>query len=222
MLLRADFLRLISLDEDLANFVSLIYARNFTQYKNQSRQIARQLRLLDDPSTPITDAGKFLVALGHAMLHPDQQSTEFVIHPPKHRNKTSRCTQARSDDTLATPVSLALVRIEDASTSATEISYETHVRGEAAVAADFVRCLRRACPGKSIFVATPHRIQRQAVREALSKHQGNSQTSIIDEVIEELSYLDMEEQLEQREESEIVVDTIERLQGAALASGNLR
>ncbi|KAG6813299.1 hypothetical protein H0H92_012454 [Tricholoma furcatifolium] len=55
-----------------------------------------------------------------------------------------------------------------AGAGAGDVAYETHVRGEAAVAAALVCALRRCAPQDDIFVATPHRVQREAVKSALA------------------------------------------------------
>ncbi|GLB37711.1 putative AAA domain containing protein [Lyophyllum shimeji] len=68
---------------------------------------------------------------------------------------------------------------------------EAHVRGEAAVAAAFVTSIQRCSSADDIFVATPHRVQRQAVKAALARVPPG--------------------------EPELTVDTIERLQGSEAA-----
>ena len=48
-------------------------------------------------------------------------------------------------------------------------SYEAHIKAEAALAVALIKQLRKSAPHEHIFVATPHRIQRQAVRIALER-----------------------------------------------------
>ena len=81
--------------------------------------------------------------------------------------------------------------------------YEMHVHGEAAVAASLVEFIRKCSPHDDIFVATPHRIQREAVRNVLE--QSRRDASHLDEAFGNLKLHSMG--------NKVTVDTIERLQG---------
>jgi hypothetical protein len=103
------------------------------------------------------------------------------------------------------PVSLALIRLRTWSNHTRNISYELHVKAEAALAACLVRCLQRCSPQDDVFVATPHRIQREAVKAALSR-------------IRDTSLEGAFRQLRVSKETtgggpKVTVDTVERLQG---------
>ena len=62
---------------------------------------------------------------------------------------------------------------------------------------------------EDIFVATPHRIQRQAVKAALAS--GYSDVEAITEVLGRLQVTDSDDQ--QQHKGGVTIDTIERLQG---------
>jgi hypothetical protein len=103
------------------------------------------------------------------------------------------------------PVSLALIRLRTWSKLTRNISYELHVQAEAALAACLVLCLQTCSPQDDIFVATPHRIQREAVKVALSR-------------IRDTSLQGAFSQLRVGKETaaggpKVTVDTVERLQG---------
>jgi len=174
------------LNPDLGEFVSTIYSRAFKPQKMQGRQLARQLRSVehdlvrekDDlgiPEDVVRAVQRFLLALSDVMFRreptllcrPVFQYQETTLGMPEHL-----------------PISLALIKLDVY--SRLEVTYERHVRGEAAVAVSLVRCIQRCCPEEDIFVATLHRIQRGAVKAALAMG------------------VDVER---------VTVDTIERLQG---------
>ena len=107
-------------------------------------------------------------------------------------------------------VSLALIRLRTWSKHTRDISYELHVQAEAALAASLVLCLQKCSPQDDIFVATPHRIQREAVKAALSRM---CDTSI------EAAFRQLRVSKETADgHAKITVDTIERLQGLASMS----
>lgn len=133
------------------------------------------------------------------------------LAPPEIHSKPS--TNLRDISKSATlahqPVSLALVHLRTWSTHTHNISYELHVQAEAALAAALVTSLQRCSPKDDIFVATPHRIQREAVKAALSKIRLRKTAM---------------KRLQIGEEAvcpKVTVDTIERLQGEVLQSSSL-
>lgn len=113
-------------------------------------------------------------------------------------------------------ISLALIRLKTfSSRNLQEVSYEIHVKGEAAVAVALAISLHRCCPDDDIFIATPHRIQRQAVKDALGPALQHIQDNSLIELMKDMhlnepgSSDDMPEP-----KGKVIVDTIERLQGA--------
>lgn len=104
------------------------------------------------------------------------------------------------------PVSLSLIRLRTWSSTAGQFGYETHVHGEAAVAASLVAALLYCAPDDDIFIATPHRVQREAVKTALAKLKRPERT--LEERWQTFSVGDQDDYLKN-----VTVDTVERLQG---------
>jgi hypothetical protein len=150
---------------------------------------------------------QFLLALSGAMLRERQH-----LKPPSHHQPKPAAAES-SDGPL--PISLALIRIQTRSILPEKMGDEKYLRGEAAVAASLVSLLQRCSPKDDIFVATPHRIQRQAVKEALASIQGDVSEALAAK-IEGLSF-----STERRVQpsGKVTVDTVERLQGDCLNSG---
>jgi hypothetical protein len=123
-----------------------------------------------------------------------------------------------TQDSTHLPISLSLIELRTRSSQPEEVGYDTYVRGEASVAAHLVSLIRRSCPEDNIFVATPHRIQRQAVRNAI-----NALREIDEEGVG--GGLDIEETLTRdfgrlelspdkiSSSGKVIIDTVERLQG---------
>lgn len=181
--------------------MSTIYSKAFKPQKAQARRVATQLQQLGtdiDDGVIQRDARKFLLALSGAMLQSPQKS----LQAPRRSIRPDNLV----DDPNLTPrpISLALVSISATSSRREQIAYETHVRGEAAFAASLVRLLKSATPSDNIFVATPHRIQRHAVKAALKNE--------MDELTNALSSLQLSGGASAAA-GKITVDTVERLQG---------
>lgn len=141
----------------------------------------------------------FFTSLSRVMLN--QAQTDLVA-PEIH----SKLPGTSEDISLShRPVSLALISLKTWSKHTRDISYELHVQAEAALAASLILCLQKCSPQDDIFVATPHRIQREAVKAALSRIRDNS----FDAAFMQLSV--------SKETGDggpkVTVDTIERLQG---------
>ena len=104
-------------------------------------------------------------------------------------------------------ISLALINLSVSTKYPDRAGYELHVRGEALFAAALVRLFQIAAPEESIFVATPHRIQRHAVKDALRTR--------VDELSEAFGTLNLEDESQTIPVSnaKLTIDTIERLQG---------
>ncbi|KAJ7490409.1 hypothetical protein B0H11DRAFT_1719238, partial [Mycena galericulata] len=190
------------LNPDLGDFVSTIYFRAFNPQKIQARQLASQLgslrqeigkRLLvgDQVHRAVQD---FLLALSDAMLRKPQT----LLHPPPIT--FVRDVVLEVSDVLAAPttISLALIRLQTVSRRDEGVGYEDHVRAEAALAAALIVSIRTCAPGEDIFVATPLKVQRQAVRAALGR-----QTRSLE------GFVDIP--------GMVTVDTVERLQGSEAA-----
>lgn len=108
-------------------------------------------------------------------------------------------------------ISLALIRLETYTVRPERVGYEAHVRGEAAVAAALVSLIKECSPDDDIFVATPHRVQRQAVKEALMSNRRDRDGNIVD-ALERLHLTSNSPPLPDLPEK-VTVDTVERLQG---------
>uniref|UniRef100_A0A8H7Y8T0 DNA2/NAM7 helicase-like C-terminal domain-containing protein n=1 Tax=Psilocybe cubensis TaxID=181762 RepID=A0A8H7Y8T0_PSICU len=204
------------LNPDLGEFVSTIYSRQFKPQKFQARQLAAALGTLAEggcqypnPSVQqnITSAvQKFFVALSDVMLRRPQS---VLAEPEVHSINPFALLKGTSQLAVAhRPVSLSLIQLRSWSAHTPLIPYELHVHGEAAVAASLVASLQKCCPNDDIFVATPHRIQREAVKAALTR--ANSQLPM-DVAFEKMHLASGDRK------PNVIVDTIERLQGSEAA-----
>jgi hypothetical protein len=212
------FCNSLRLNEDLGGFVSTIYSKAFQAQKVQPRKIAEAM------SDLITELGEnyglngevveavqwFLLALSAAML----KQPQTVLSPPKRIPRSRQKAQDTDFGSAPLPISLALIRLETFyQTHDDPVAYETHVKAEAAIAAALVLSLKRCCPQEDIFVATPHRIQRQSVKAALLEATRNSKlvTAMSDTSIADAANGHGDKSDDP--EGTVTVDTIERLQG---------
>jgi hypothetical protein len=201
------------LNPDLGEFVSTIYSRQFKPQKVQARQLAIALQraeniITDDvciSETIFKATRQFLVALSSVMLRKPQR----ILKPPQLRLTPEETTGITTDLTLShQPISLALIRLKTRSSLSNYIPYEMHVHGEAAIATSLVDFIRKCSPNDDIFVATPHRIQREAVKNALQQSRGHSPT--LEAAFGKLRLGS------HSIGGQVTVDTIERLQGEPL------
>ncbi|KIK67555.1 hypothetical protein GYMLUDRAFT_37712 [Collybiopsis luxurians FD-317 M1] len=208
------------LNPDLGEFVSTIYSRAFSSQKAQTRRIALALgevsQPLDNPnpteylriSNVIRD---FLLGISNVMLKRPQN---ILSRPPKASDHVKTKTKD-SFDIVPRPISLALLRLHTSSKKYREnVGYELHVQAEAAVAASLIAAIQQQLPGEDIFVATPHRIQRQAVKAALASEHFDT-TGQLSELFGRLSLSQKKEKPSVK--SMVTIDTIERLQGSEAA-----
>ncbi|KAF5355004.1 hypothetical protein D9756_005484 [Leucocoprinus leucothites] len=202
------------LNPDLGEFVSTIYSRQFKAQKFQARQIAILLQQAEEVvvedfwvSEAISEAvRRFLISLSSVMLRKPQD----VLKPPQLQLPLEETTGIATDLTLNhQPISLALIRLRTWTSPSDHVPYEMHVHGEAAVAASLVGFIRKCSPNDDIFVATPHRIQREAVKNALQQSRGPSPTLEV-----ALGNLKLGSH---SIGGQVTVDTIERLQGSEAA-----
>lgn len=178
--------------------------------KSHADDLARELRLWLDPTAVSDDmvkeqARRFLLSLANAMDTKPSGSTD--LRPPRVP-PTGRV--AKGDGSQLT--SLALIRTRF---SVSHLPYESHVEAEARLAAALVLLLQETFGvDKSIFVATPHRIQRTAVRQALKLSvQTTAQGPAPDGEQDEMDNLtDLMEGLNVSHNN-LRVDTVEKLQG---------
>jgi len=194
------------LNPDLGEFISTIYSRQFKSQKFQAKHMALRLQQAEEVvvehlcvSKAIYEAVRlFLVSLSSVMLWKPQE----ILHPPRLQLPVAETTGIITDLALShQPISLALIRLRMIPSD--HMPYEMHVHGEAAVAASLVEFIRKCSPHDDIFVATPHRIQREAVRNVLE--QSRRDASHLDEAFGNLKLHSMG--------NKVTVDTIERLQG---------
>ena len=182
------------LNDDLSDFVSTIYSRKLESKKVPTEETAMRLLDLtieDHVHGCSKDAHAFLLSLAKSMLCKTQEFLRPPIISPTQQTQ-----------------SLALIQLQTHHTRPELSGMEAYVRGEATLAADLVRWLNRALPGESIFVATPRRIQRHAVKEALKEQTGD------------VDMVNLFEKLNLGGASgndlvsgKVTVDTVERLQG---------
>lgn len=199
------------LNPDLGEFVSIIYARKFKPQKIQAWQLANALgevaRLkTDDLNLNAEIFGhvqKFFTALSEVMMDKKSTGKNVLIAPELQTPIPTDVRVSGTSTTIHRPISLSLIRLR---TYPLNISYESHVQVEAAIAATLVTVLRKCSPDDDIFVATPHRIQREAVKSALRKitqHEG------LENAFGMLN-VNGDDMLG---DQKVTVDTIERLQG---------
>ena len=191
--------------------MSLIYSRRFKPQKVQARQLAAALSLISSDrnkdfgieSEILVHVQNFLTALSDVMYRRPQR----VLTGPEIGSESveDKLDGSLNSLPLHRPVSLALVRLQTWSSTTEHIAYELHVNREAALAAALVVSLQRCSPDDDIFVATPHRIQREAVKTALSRVNPDD-----DLLAQAFRRSQLGPQLEQ---AKVTVDTIERLQG---------
>ncbi|RXW24968.1 hypothetical protein EST38_g889 [Candolleomyces aberdarensis] len=204
------------LNPDLGEFVSTIYARRFKPQKVQSRKLALSLSKVQqmdsqkfefgtDAST-FVKARTFLQSLSEVMLREPQSTLE----PPKYQKDvpiTGELASTAGLDLSHQPISLSLIRLKTWSSSAAQFGYETHVHGEAALAASLVAAIQFCCPEDDIFVATPHRVQREAVKTALARIKGSEEA-----LEKDFENLFVSDGPEGKKRGNVTVDTVERLQ----------
>ncbi|KAJ7125177.1 AAA domain-containing protein [Mycena epipterygia] len=203
------------LNPDLGEFVSTIYSRAFKPQKVQAKQLATELKSIERDigrdlgvrPEVLRDVQNFLLGLADVML---RKSQTVLSPPPITLNRKATIDAAASDSLTPTPISLALLRLQTESAQPEGVGYEAHVRGEAAVAAALITSIRRCSPGEDIFVATPHRIQRQAVKAALEQAR-------LSDLVNELESLELEASADKPPSGKVTVDTVERLQGSEAA-----
>ncbi|PPQ77251.1 hypothetical protein CVT26_005990, partial [Gymnopilus dilepis] len=207
------------LNHDIGDFVSTIYSHRFTAQKSQKRKLAEGLSIAEGLQLELTALSTELVArvqrflglLADAMLKKERAESEEeakkkgVLLPPAIRLTTPTADESSKIPLTPRPVSLALINLHSWSSQPQSIPYELHVHVEAALAAALVHFLQVCCPNDDVFVATPHRIQREAVKAALAKVTDG------DSLEEAFGRLDIGGG---NTKPKVTVDTIERLQGS--------
>ncbi|KAF7428775.1 hypothetical protein PC9H_008007 [Pleurotus ostreatus] len=223
------------LNPDLGEFISTIYRRSFKPQKAQERELGKFFQTIrpqlgQDIGIPlgIADAIRhFLLALSNVM----QRKPQELLLPPTIGQADDPSVPASSMDHLSSkaldephlPVSLAMIQLETTASRLESTGYEGHVRAEAAVAAALVASIQSCMPEASIFVATPYRVQRQAVRNILKKtHFPHSPSGSkmkangsVDQLVDATRRMKLSETPISMKN--VTVDTIERLQGAEAA-----
>jgi hypothetical protein len=208
------------LNPDLGAFISTIYSKSLLPQKSQAKELATQLIDLghsdEDPFEQ--QASEVLIALGSIMLHKEQT----LFTPPRHSPQVVGNVELGHRT-----ISLALLTLNTTSEAgSTDHSYETHVKAEAALAAALVHQFQRCAPDEHIFVATPHRIQRQAVRNALDRSRRSESKATENQLAVALDTLTLDDigtpapgvaspaPRDPHSNLPVRVDTIERLQGS--------
>ncbi|KAF9012543.1 hypothetical protein BDQ17DRAFT_1344125 [Cyathus striatus] len=190
------------LNPDLGEFISTIYSRQFKPQKVQARQLANSLEKVKGVCDlnikvhpEVLDSVQvFFISLSEVMLRKQQSR----LAPP-----LLKCDPQVPELRLTHhPVSLSLIRLQTRSFTSEHFGPEKTVYAEAELAVALVISLRKCCPEDNIFVATPHRAQREAVKSALSRV---------------LPMVNRFDRVQEDTNGEITVDTIERLQGSEAA-----
>ncbi|KAF9268558.1 hypothetical protein L218DRAFT_1047886 [Marasmius fiardii PR-910] len=204
------------LNPDLGEFISTIYSRPFIPQKVQARHLAAVLNkvALDMGRTfglndvIVESVQFFFLALSNVMV---RQPQNFLLRPVNPRSNPPSSRTGGKDqhdmDPAFNPISFTLLRLELDGRSQ-EVSYEVHIKAEAMLVAALVLQLQRCSPTEDIFVATPHRVQRQAVRSALESAKRSDR---LEETFEKLG---LESNQAPEFTSKVTVDTVERLQGS--------
>lgn len=192
------------LNPDLSDFVSTIYKRKMTAMKSETKhtgEALRNLRGLDDED----DIALLLADLGDAM------SAKSRIHSRIARPERPFRSADEVADAHHRSTSLALLRlaVRDA---ADRSSYESHIRLEADVTARLIHHLGRVFPNASVFVACPHRVQRTAVKQALTQRAGSPDVEGLTNALGRM-HLQASPAANGRSPRDITIDTVERLQG---------
>lgn len=130
---------------------------------------------------------------------------QALLQPPRLDTATQDIVPQVTDLTaIPRPISLAMIRLRTTSRRPEQLGYEAHVKGEARVAAALVQSLRKSSPGDDIFVATPHRVQRQAVKAALKSAEEEDLVGAM---------LGLNIASPPANVGKVTIDTVERLQG---------
>ena len=201
------------MNEDLGDFVSTIYSKAFKPQKAQTKEVAKQLERLQSVQ-PFDDleqeAKDILLSLSAAMLRkPQSRLAEPQISSTRKEYLGTSRTQNVLDP-FHRQISLAMIRLNARTTVPDETSYECHIRGEATFAAAIVWLLHKVAPNDKIFVATPFRVQRYAVKDILHEYS--------DDLTEAMGSLHLDPVGGVKNPStslfaNVTVDTVERLQG---------
>ncbi|KAL0060392.1 hypothetical protein AAF712_012843 [Marasmius tenuissimus] len=209
------------LDPGLGEFIEIIYSRAFVPQKNQTRQlgIGLQGREYDRNCALTLDKGvvqkarSFLGALSCVLNCRPQTILSQPAIGMKNVTAVTVTTDGDTDYTVDKylPVSLTLVRLKVV--GVLEVTYEAHVKAEAILAAALVLELQQCLPEEDIFVATPHRLQRQAVQAALKSMTLEGHGDVGDFSEDPSAEVDGV----RNKKGKVVVDTVERLQGSEAA-----
>lgn len=178
----------------------------------QARQLAAALKSVGDDIGKDLGIRSYIMNPVHAFL---LSLSDVMLRKPQTLLQSPLVSADVSGNlSLPHPISLALIKLQTKSSRSEGVSYETHVRGEAEVAAAFVTSLRRCSPQEDIFVATPHRIQRQAVKDALARVRV-AHSAPEDTLAEDMGKMGLgsDDLPAPRPPGHVTVDTVERLQG---------
>ncbi|KAK7036431.1 hypothetical protein VNI00_011628 [Paramarasmius palmivorus] len=196
------------LNPDLGEFIGTIYSRRFVPQKEQTRELADAFKYITNiprlgglVSSIANQVEEFLLALSKVMLKSKQPSNGFLAKP-----RNAYKSKKADNDTEFHPISLTLLRLGVHARPGEEVSYEMHVKAEAALTVSLVCALQQCAPDDDIFVATPHRVQRHAVRVGLQRIQENES---LNKAFQNLT-------LGNGRKPKVIVDTVERLQGKSL------
>jgi hypothetical protein len=159
----------------------------------------------------LEDVRQFLLALSAVMRREDQ----CLLRPP--RLQTVIVDRSAGIRLSPLAVSLALINLQTHASYPEKVGDEVHVRGEAAVAAALVCLIRQCSPGDNIFVATPHRIQRQAVKAAIASMRPSGEA-----LVAATENMQISSNIPADPPPKVVVDTVERLQGTTISGTGSR
>jgi len=173
------------MNKQLCNFVELIYQKKFKPLRSEIVDMGLSIsEYLTRTPQPLSEVRQFLRGMSDVM----QSGTSTVMKFP-HDDKNKR----REAKTMFL---MNLKSTFDAFTAA-----ELHIGAEAKLVAKLVRDLSTAFAEETIFVVTPHRVQRRLVTKELSNYGLSLRTR-------------------DGSASRIWVDTTEKMQGLHLSAPN--
>ncbi|KDR81135.1 hypothetical protein GALMADRAFT_60592 [Galerina marginata CBS 339.88] len=178
------------LNPDLSDFISTIYPQPLRSQKLQSRELASLLASLsvyntaNYPLEPLT-----LINAQYFLITLSRVITEENEQVQDLRSPEIKLSPATNSATSRW-ASLTLMKLNSHSRQAKCCTYEAQVELEVELAVSLVVLLKQCAPHYSIFVVTPHRFQRESVKRRIRSIASNISPS------------------------DIVIETVERLQGS--------
>ncbi|KDR81269.1 hypothetical protein GALMADRAFT_61308 [Galerina marginata CBS 339.88] len=192
--------------------ISTIYSHRFNTQKSQGNHLAIALANISTdfkplpmmPTSILSDAHEFGLSLSDIV----NGRPQIRLHRPYHTERPDSPIQNIYRSPCYQMVSLTLIRLLNTQSHLQRIEYERWAHWEAMLAVALVYHIRQSSPDDGIFIATPHRLQREVVKTLLSKIDVSPKDQTIDTALQNMSIST------KQPKCYITVDTIERLQGS--------